>query len=123
MIVHHDITDANLMYACALLLQSSEFYDAVIVGAGPAGASAAYYLAKDGKKVLLLDKKKFPRDKICGDAVCKTGIEILQEMGVYKELVANDKTYVVSPAAGTLMMVLLRVLHNTRPSPLTAPVT
>ena len=80
----------------AILLQTSDFYDAVIVGAGPAGASAAYYLAKGGKKVLLLEKKKFPRDKICGDAVCKTGIEILSEMGVYKELVANGKTYVVS---------------------------
>ena len=96
-------------------LQTSEFYDAVIVGAGPAGASAAYYLAKEGKKVLLLDKKKFPRDKICGDAVCKTGIEILQEMGVFKELVANDKTYVVSTVTGALnvMMVLFRVMHNT----------
>ena len=47
-------------------------YDAVIVGAGPSGATCAYYLAKNGASVALLDKETFPRDKYCGDAVrCK----------------------------------------------------
>ena len=68
----------------------------MIVGAGPSGSTAAYYLAKAGKKVLLLEKKKFPRDKICGDAVCKTAIEILDEMGIYDDLVKQDKALVVS---------------------------
>ena len=44
-------------------------YDVVIVGAGPSGATAAYYLAKNGAKVALLDRETFPRDKYCGDAV------------------------------------------------------
>ena len=78
------------------LLQDSDFYDVVIVGAGPSGSTAAYYLAKAGKKVLLLEKKKFPRDKICGDAVCKTAIEILHEMGIYQELIKENKALVVS---------------------------
>ena len=44
-------------------------YDAIIVGAGPAGSTAARLLAAEGAKVLLLDKQKFPRDKPCGGGV------------------------------------------------------
>ena len=50
---------------------------------------------KDGINCLLLEKKKFPRDKYCGDAVCKTGIEILKDMGVYDELIKQKKARVV----------------------------
>lgn len=39
----------------------------VIVGAGPSGATCAYYLARGGANVALLEKKRFPRDKYCGD--------------------------------------------------------
>jgi flavin-dependent dehydrogenase len=41
-------------------------YDAIVLGAGPAGSTAARKLALSGAKVLLLDKAKFPRDKPCG---------------------------------------------------------
>jgi geranylgeranyl reductase family protein len=41
-------------------------YDVVVVGAGPAGATAAKFLGEKGDKVLLLDKSRFPRDKPCG---------------------------------------------------------
>jgi len=44
-------------------------YDAVVVGAGPGGATSAYYLAKAGYKVALIDKSKFPRFKPCGDGI------------------------------------------------------
>ncbi|MBR8831117.1 MAG: Flavin-dependent monooxygenase [Chroococcopsis gigantea SAG 12.99] len=43
--------------------------DCIIVGAGPAGATAAYHLAKKGYSVLLLDKAQLPRDKPCGGGV------------------------------------------------------
>ncbi len=43
-------------------------FDVVIVGAGPAGCSAAFMLSGKGLKIALLDKDTFPRDKICGDA-------------------------------------------------------
>lgn len=56
-------------------------YDAVIVGAGPSGSVCAYYLAKAGAKVAVLDKEHFPRDKYCGDAVCTPAIRILEDMG------------------------------------------
>ena len=72
------------------------YYDVICVGAGPSGACLGYYLTKMGRKVLLLEKKSFPRDKYCGNAVCKTGIEILHEMGLYKKLVKENKAHVVS---------------------------
>ena len=44
-------------------------YDAIVVGAGPAGATASYRLAAAGASVLLLDRARFPRDKPCGGGV------------------------------------------------------
>lgn len=46
-----------------------EQFDVIIVGAGPAGSTVAYRLARDGVRVLLLDKARFPRDKPCGAGV------------------------------------------------------
>ncbi|MBW2507041.1 MAG: geranylgeranyl reductase family protein [Deltaproteobacteria bacterium] len=62
-------------------------YDVAIAGAGPAGATAAYFLAKGGKRVVLLEKETFPRDKRCGDAWCEPALDILEEMGVLQDLV------------------------------------
>jgi len=45
-------------------------YDVVVAGAGPSGATAAYYLAKQGKSVALVDRAKFPREKACGGGLC-----------------------------------------------------
>jgi len=44
-------------------------YDAIVVGAGPSGSSAAYHLSRGGLKTLLIDKAKFPRRKACAGAV------------------------------------------------------
>jgi flavin-dependent dehydrogenase len=44
-------------------------YDVIIVGAGPAGSTAAFFLAKKGFKVLFIDKHKFPRVKPCGGGI------------------------------------------------------
>ena len=41
-------------------------YDVVVVGAGPAGSTAAKFCSEKGIKTLLIDKDKFPRDKPCG---------------------------------------------------------
>lgn len=61
-------------------------YDVAIVGAGPAGSTAAYYLAKLGLKVALLDKKVFPRPKPCGDAWCKPALDLLEDMGILQQM-------------------------------------
>ena len=44
-------------------------YDAIIVGAGPAGSMSAYHLAKAGARVLILEAQQFPREKPCGGGV------------------------------------------------------
>ncbi len=67
------------------MTQANE-YDVIIVGAGPAGATAAHFLARAGKRVALLEKARFPRDKRCGDAWCQPALEILEEMGVLQGL-------------------------------------
>ena len=46
-------------------------YDVIVVGAGPAGSTAARYLSKDGLNVLLLDKDSFPRRKTCAGGLCR----------------------------------------------------
>ena len=70
-------------------------YDIVIAGAGPAGATAAYFLAKGGKRVALLEKATFPRDKRCGDAWCEPALDILEEMGVLQALEARGAVQMV----------------------------
>ena len=59
---------------------ANHLYDVAIVGAGPGGSSAAYYLAKQGLDVVLLDKSEFPRDKTCGDALTAGALHVLDDM-------------------------------------------
>jgi menaquinone-9 beta-reductase len=53
----------------------------LIVGGGPAGSAAAYWLAQMGHPVTLVEKKEFPRDKTCGDGLTPRAIYWLNEMG------------------------------------------
>jgi geranylgeranyl reductase family protein len=57
-------------------------WDVVIVGAGPAGATAAAYLTANHHQVLLLDRKKFPREKICGDGLLPDAMRCLDSTGI-----------------------------------------
>ncbi|MGI6706862.1 MAG: NAD(P)/FAD-dependent oxidoreductase [Clostridia bacterium] len=52
-------------------------YDVIIIGAGPAGTSAATTLGKKGEKVLLLEGKTFPREKPCGGFISKKTLDLL----------------------------------------------
>ena len=54
----------------------------IVVGAGPSGSTAAYYLAQAGLNVLLIEKSRFPRDKVCGDGLTPRAVKSLVAMGV-----------------------------------------
>ncbi len=56
--------------------------DVIVVGAGPAGSAAAHYLANAGYDVILVDRCKFPRDKICGDFVSPVAQNELAKLGI-----------------------------------------
>ncbi len=64
-------------------------YDVLVVGAGPAGSSAAYHLARRGVDVLLVDRFGFPRDKRCGDGIVTAALEELALMGIAEEVQAR----------------------------------
>jgi flavin-dependent dehydrogenase len=55
--------------------------DVVVVGAGPAGSSAAYWLATAGLDVVVLEKSAFPREKVCGDGLTPRGVMAREDMG------------------------------------------
>jgi geranylgeranyl reductase family protein len=65
---------------------SSQKFDAIVVGAGPGGCSCAAHLSKAGRRVLLLDKEHFPRDKVCGDGISGKSISMLEELGLIDEI-------------------------------------
>jgi geranylgeranyl reductase family protein len=56
-------------------------FDVLIVGAGPAGSSAAYWISHAGFSVALIDKFEFPRDKTCGDGLIPDALTMLTKMG------------------------------------------
>ena len=57
-------------------------YDAIVVGGGPAGATAAILLAQAGQRVAVIEKTPFPRSKVCGEFISATTWPLLHELGV-----------------------------------------
>ena len=77
-------------------MRKSPSYDVIIVGGGPAGATAAYVLAKHGVRAILIEKAQLPRDKICAglitlktvrltERVFGDSVSALKERGVIKK--------------------------------------
>lgn len=58
-------------------------FDAVIVGAGPAGATAAILLARAGWSVALVEKQEFPRRKVCGECIAASNFALLESLGLF----------------------------------------
>jgi len=56
--------------------------DVIVVGGGPAGSSAAYWLATAGVDVVVVEKTAYPREKVCGDGLTPRGTRALIEMGI-----------------------------------------
>ena len=61
-------------------------WDVVVVGAGPAGAVCALTLARLGRQVLVVDRERFPREKICGDLLIPNAISMLEQLGLFDKV-------------------------------------
>ncbi|HEY6661096.1 MAG TPA: NAD(P)/FAD-dependent oxidoreductase [Pyrinomonadaceae bacterium] len=70
-------------------------FDVIIAGAGPAGSSAAIHLARNGVRVLLIEQKKFPRPKLCGEFISPECQRHFQNLGVSEPMTAADPTSLV----------------------------
>ena len=60
--------------------------EVLVVGAGPAGAAAAYWLARHGHDVTVIERKTFPREKTCGDGLTPRAVKQLGDMGLAEPL-------------------------------------
>jgi menaquinone-9 beta-reductase len=84
--------------------------DVLVVGGGPAGATAAAYLARAGRHVTIVDKATFPRDKCCGDGLTTLALRELQPLGFKPSTVANfqpvDAAWIRSPAGREICLPL-----------------
>jgi geranylgeranyl reductase family protein len=81
-------------------------WDVIVVGAGPAGGATAAFLASHGLKVLMVDRAKFPREKVCGDALVPEAMEALQRIGLAEKVRAYSITLpgytLVSPSGASV---------------------
>jgi geranylgeranyl reductase family protein len=66
-------------------------YDVVIIGAGPSGSACAFWLGEAGHDVLLIEKKRFPREKTCGDGLTPRSVKQLNDMGLAGALASHHR--------------------------------
>jgi menaquinone-9 beta-reductase len=67
--------------------------EVIVVGGGPAGAATAWSLAREGVDVLVLDRARFPRDKICAEYLSPQVSRILSDMGVLEEIEGSSPAH------------------------------
>ena len=86
--------------------------DVVVIGGGPAGSAAAIELARAGRDVTLVDRARFPRDKVCGDGITTGALRLLEDLGLQPRRVASwqrvDDVVVRGPAGPDVTFPLPR---------------
>ena len=65
-------------------------FDVAVIGAGPSGSATAIALARRGYAVALVDKERFPREKLCGDFVNPINLPIFRALGVEQQILAAE---------------------------------
>jgi len=70
------------------MTDSRDIYDVAIAGAGPAGTSAAIHLATQGARVLLVEQKRFPRAKLCGEFISPECLRHFERLGVADQMIS-----------------------------------
>ena len=71
-------------------MKAESNYDVIIAGGGPAGSSAAIHLAQYGARVLLVEQKKFPRPKLCGEFISPECCAHFERLGVAERMLAGN---------------------------------
>jgi geranylgeranyl reductase family protein len=93
----------------------TDHFDVAVVGAGPAGATAAIAARRAGARVVLLDRADFPRDKPCGDGIAADAVDVLAGLGVtgvtdgYPPI---ERLRLVGPGGGAVDRALPRPAHT-----------
>ncbi len=68
------------------MAETPKQFDVIVVGGGPGGSTCAAFCGKTGLKTLVLEAGKFPRDKVCGDAISGKSMGIIRELGLEEDL-------------------------------------
>jgi geranylgeranyl reductase family protein len=88
----------------------------LVVGGGPGGASAAYWLARNGLEVHLVEKKTYPREKACGDGLTPRAIHQLLDMGFDFDGLGLHRIHGLRSFAGDLKIELTWPEHSVLPN-------
>lgn len=87
----NDGTKRALARPCGTMRDVTERFDVLVVGAGPSGAAASYWLASRGCRVLTVERKRFPREKTCGDGLTPRAVGQLHDMGLRDRLATYQR--------------------------------
>ena len=96
-----------------LVMNCKFHFDVIVIGAGPAGATAAYLLASHGYSVLILDKSTFPRSKLCGGLLTWKTVKLLENifqittdfLKSIRVITCNTLKYKVVSSTGTSLVL------------------
>lgn len=97
--VHHAISVKA--YSHRTYMSCGSEYDLIVVGAGPAGSTVAYFASMGGLRVLLVDRCGFPREKVCSGGLSPRSLTILDEMAVLDQIRPSDHAMIRSVRLGS----------------------